>query len=106
VNALFAALRHILGGAVALDHSAAQGLPGIRAGYLVIRLFLRSGIMLITIVGCHSCFLLSKQPLKWKLAGIIMPFLLIIPFVIHTRNEAYKLTVRGSSPLHRLAAGQ
>lgn len=37
-------------------------------------------------------FLLSKQPLRWKLAGIIMPFLLIIPFVIHTRNEAFKIT--------------
>jgi hypothetical protein len=37
-------------------------------------------------------FVLSKQDLKWKLSGISMSFLLIIPFVIHTRNEAYKTT--------------
>jgi hypothetical protein len=37
-------------------------------------------------------FLLTRMDLKWRLAGILLPFLFIIPFVIHTRNEAYKLT--------------
>lgn len=37
-------------------------------------------------------FLLSQQNLRSKLLGIILPFLLIIPFILHTRNEAYKLT--------------
>jgi len=37
-------------------------------------------------------FLLSNQKIRIKILGIILPFLLIIPFVIHTRNEAYKLT--------------
>jgi len=37
-------------------------------------------------------FLLSNQTWRVKIAGIILPFFLIIPFVIHTRNEAFKLT--------------
>jgi len=37
-------------------------------------------------------FLLTKQNWKWKLAGMVLPFLFIIPFVIHTQNEAYKIT--------------
>ena len=37
-------------------------------------------------------FFLSGQSLKVKLLGTILPFLLIVPFIIHTRNEAYKLT--------------
>ncbi len=37
-------------------------------------------------------FLFSN--LKWKLkaAGIVLPFLFIIPFVLHTREAAYKMT--------------
>jgi hypothetical protein len=37
-------------------------------------------------------FILSNQSLKWKLSGIILPFVLIIPFVIHTENEAFRIT--------------
>lgn len=37
-------------------------------------------------------FLLSRQQFRLKLAGIIFPLLLIFPFVIHSRNEAYKIT--------------
>jgi hypothetical protein len=37
-------------------------------------------------------FLLTKQDWKWKLTGIVLPFLFIVPFVIHTQNEAYKIT--------------
>jgi hypothetical protein len=35
---------------------------------------------------------LSNQPWRNRIVGILLPFLLIIPFVIHTRNEAFKLT--------------
>ena len=37
-------------------------------------------------------FLLSRQTWQFKLAGILLPFVLILPFVIHTRNAAYKMT--------------
>jgi len=37
-------------------------------------------------------FLLSRQKRHFKVIGITLPFLLIIPFIIHTRNEAFKLT--------------
>lgn len=37
-------------------------------------------------------FLLARVNWKWRLTGMVLPFLLIIPFVIHTRNEAYKIT--------------
>jgi len=37
-------------------------------------------------------FLLSRQRTGIKLAGVGLPLLLIIPFVIHTRNAAYKMT--------------
>ena len=37
-------------------------------------------------------FILSKQSIRVKIAGVIMPLLLIIPFIIHTRNAAFKMT--------------
>ncbi|GAA3945867.1 hypothetical protein GCM10022209_47370 [Chitinophaga oryziterrae] len=37
-------------------------------------------------------FSLSKFPLGRKVAGALLGLLFIIPFVIHTRNEAYKMT--------------
>lgn len=37
-------------------------------------------------------FILSRQSWKLKLSGILWPFLFIIPFIIHTRNAAYKMT--------------
>lgn len=37
-------------------------------------------------------FLLSKQNWIIKTLGIVLPFLLIIPFIRHTESEAYKLT--------------
>jgi hypothetical protein len=37
-------------------------------------------------------FLLSKQPMKWKLAGIISGPILIIPFIIFSSNAARKMT--------------
>lgn len=36
-------------------------------------------------------FLLSRQNWKIKMTGVIFPLLLIIPFIIHTRNAAYKM---------------
>jgi hypothetical protein len=38
------------------------------------------------------CFLVTKQSLRVKVAGIILPFLLIAPFVLFTREAAYKMT--------------
>ena len=43
---------------------------------------------LVTIFG----ILLTKHSWKLKLLGVILPFLLIVPFVLHTREMAYKLT--------------
>lgn len=37
-------------------------------------------------------FIMSHQNWRTRIAGIITPLLLIIPFVIHTQNEAQKLT--------------
>lgn len=37
-------------------------------------------------------FSLSAKRLPWKIAGTLAPFLLIIPFIIHTRNAAYQMT--------------
>jgi len=37
-------------------------------------------------------FFLSRHTWKAKALGIILPFFLIVPFVIHTRTEAFKLT--------------
>lgn len=39
-----------------------------------------------------STFLLSKQSIGRKLAGIIMPLIFILPFIIYTREAAYKIT--------------
>jgi len=39
-------------------------------------------------------FTISKQSWKHKLVGILMPFIFIIPFVIHTRHVAYEMTGR------------
>jgi len=36
--------------------------------------------------------LLSRQALLLKLIGILVPLCLVVPFIIHTRNEAFKLT--------------
>lgn len=36
--------------------------------------------------------LFSCQPVSRKIEGILMPLLFIIPFIIHTKNEAYKKT--------------
>lgn len=37
-------------------------------------------------------FVLSRYNMRSKIAGILFPFILIIPFIIHTRNETYKIT--------------
>jgi len=37
-------------------------------------------------------FILTRQKLRFKLAGIVSTVILILPFVIYTRNEAFKLT--------------
>ncbi len=37
-------------------------------------------------------FLLSNFKLKLKLLGIFLPFVFIVPFIIHTRNIAYEMT--------------
>lgn len=37
-------------------------------------------------------FLLSKQGWKIKFFGMVFPFLLIIPFIINTRDAAYRMT--------------
>jgi hypothetical protein len=37
-------------------------------------------------------FGLSRQRLRLKLAGIISPLLLLVPFIIHSRNAAFKMT--------------
>jgi hypothetical protein len=37
-------------------------------------------------------FLLTKQTWKFKAIGIFLPFLLLVPFIVHSRNEAYKIT--------------
>jgi hypothetical protein len=37
-------------------------------------------------------FLFSQYSLRAKILGIVLPFLLIVPFIINTRAEAYKLT--------------
>lgn len=39
-------------------------------------------------------FLLARKGLRWKLTGILAPFLLIIPFILYSRNEAFKMTGR------------
>ena len=37
-------------------------------------------------------FLISKQSIQRKAAGILAPLLFFVPFIIHTRNEAFKMT--------------
>jgi len=37
-------------------------------------------------------FILSSQPLWRKITGIVLPIILVIPFVVYTQNVAYKLT--------------
>jgi hypothetical protein len=37
-------------------------------------------------------FILSRQKTRLKLIGIALPFLFIVPFIIHTRNVSYKMT--------------
>ena len=37
-------------------------------------------------------FAMSSHPLKWKLSGSLLPLVLMIPFVIFTRQETKKLT--------------
>ncbi len=37
-------------------------------------------------------FILSRQRISLKLLGVVLPMSLIVPFILHTRNAAYKLT--------------
>ena len=37
-------------------------------------------------------FLLASRPTLYRLAGISLPALLIVPFIIHTREAAYRMT--------------
>lgn len=37
-------------------------------------------------------FYLSKQNIKVKIIGFLLPFILIIPFITHTRNVAFQMT--------------
>ena len=37
-------------------------------------------------------FMLSNQKMWKKITGIISPLLFMVPFIIHTRNESYKIT--------------
>lgn len=43
------------------------------------------------IVGA-AAFLLSSQPLKIKILGIILPWILIIPFILHTQQKTKQIT--------------